>query len=37
MSTFELPNDLKYNRARIEDPASFVKEAECVSWLRDLA
>lgn len=33
MPDFELPANLKYNRARIEDPAAYVKEAGCTSWL----
>lgn len=33
MSTFELPPDLEFNRARIEDPAAYIRESECVSWL----
>lgn len=33
MPHFELPTNLKYNRARIEDPAAYVREAGCTSWL----
>ncbi len=33
MSSFRLPADLKYNRARIEDPTAYVRESGCVSWL----
>lgn len=33
MPNFELPTDLKYNRARIDDPESYVREAGCTSWL----
>jgi protein tyrosine phosphatase (PTP) superfamily phosphohydrolase (DUF442 family) len=33
MPNFELPTDLKYNRAHIKDPVSYVREAGCTSWL----
>jgi len=33
MTAFKLPADLKFNRALIEDPAEYVKEAGCSSWL----
>ena len=30
---FELPPDLKFNNGFIQDPESYIKERECVSWL----
>lgn len=33
MTTFTLPTDLKYNRARIEDPVAYADAAGCSSWL----
>jgi hypothetical protein len=33
MPTFELPRDLMYNRARIEDPAAYAQERGPASWL----
>ncbi len=33
MKNFKLPEDLKYNRGLIEDPASYIQNAHCESWL----
>lgn len=33
MAEFHLPNDLMFNRARIEDPLAYVRERAVRSWL----
>lgn len=33
MATFRLPEDLMFNRARIEDPAAYARERGSASWL----
>ena len=33
MKKFELPKDLKFNRGFILDPAEYIKENGCTSWL----
>jgi hypothetical protein len=33
MSGFQLPGDLRFNRALIEDPRAFFGESGCASWL----
>lgn len=33
MDKFQLPADLKYNRAAIEDPSAYAKDSGCSSWL----
>ncbi|MEO5581404.1 MAG: hypothetical protein ABIR66_01825 [Saprospiraceae bacterium] len=33
MKKFELPEDLVYNNGLIEDPATYLKESGCISWL----
>src|SRR5688572_15711951 len=33
MKKFELPKDLKFNRGFILDPATYLEETGCASWL----
>ena len=33
MADFQLPDDLMFNRSRIEDPAAYAKERAARSWL----
>ena len=33
MKNFELPGDLRFNRGLIKDPADYIKEVGCASWL----
>jgi hypothetical protein len=33
VAPFESPDDLRFNRGLIEDPASFAREADAASWL----
>lgn len=33
MSDFQLPADLKFNRALIDDPRAYFEETGCASWL----
>lgn len=33
MATFELPQDLRFNRGLIADPAEFARSAEAAGWL----
>lgn len=33
MPRFNLPDDLKYNRGRIDDPVTYLRDSGCSSWL----
>ncbi|MBS4027891.1 MAG: hypothetical protein KGZ58_04550 [Ignavibacteriales bacterium] len=33
MKNFELPDDLSYNKGPINEPAAYLKESGCTSWL----
>ncbi len=33
MPTFQLPNDLIFNRGTVQDPSAYAKERGAASWL----